>query len=150
MKYILIIATLLISQFTFAQSKVMKNLSEEYPDATTFVIYHSHFTMLNQNDDPDIAALAATIDKIKVLTFDSFSNEAKKKLVNEIKEEGFESLMTIKHNGADIEAYLMEDDGDIEGYFLIVKSEDNTMAIDVAGSPDAKQIGKIIDTVKNH
>lgn len=150
MKLILGIALLFMNHLSIAQSGAMKNLVEEYPDATTFVIYHSHFTMLNQNNDPDIAALAATIDKIKVLTFDNFSSEAKKKLVADIKEEGFESLMTIKHDGADIAAYIMEDDGNIEGYFLIVKSADNTMAIDVMGSPDAKQIGKIIDTVKNH
>lgn len=150
MKYILIITTLLISQFTFAQSKVMKNLAEEYPDATTFVIYHSHFTMLNQNDDPEIAALAASIDKIKVLTFNNFTSADKTKLMEELESSNFESLMTIKHKGADIMAYINEDDGDIEGYFLIVKSEDYTMAIDVIGSPDAKQIGKIIDTVKNH
>ncbi len=150
MKYLLIIAILLISQFVFAQSKAMKNLAEEYQDATTFVIYHSHFTMLNQNDDPEIAALAATIDKIKVLTIDDFTSTAKAKLIAEIESEGFEALMTIKHNGTNIAAYILEDDGDIEGYFLIAKSEDNTMAIDVIGSPDPKQIGKIIDTVKNH
>ena len=150
MKYLLFIAALMVSQFSFAQSKVMKNLVEEYPEATTFVIYHSHFTMLNQNDDPDIAALAASIDKIKVLTLDSFTLEEKKKLVTEIEEEGFEALMTIKHKGSDIAAYIMDDDGDVEGYFLIAKTEDNTMAIDVIGSPDPKQIGKIIDTVKNH
>lgn len=137
------------SASSFAQSDAMKNLVEEFPDATTFVIYHSHFTMINQNNDPDIAALAATIDKIKVLTFDSFSLEAKNNLIADLKSEGFESLMTVKHKGADIIAYILEDDGDIEGYFLIAKSDENTMAIDVIGSPDVKQIGTIIDTIKN-
>ncbi len=150
MRYILIITTLLISQLTFSQSKVMKNFAEEYPDATTFVIYHSQFTMLNQTDDPDIAALAATIDKIKVLTFDTFTSSAKKKLITELEAAGFEALMTVKHKGTNIIAYILEDDNEIEGYFLIAKSEENTMAIDVLGSPDPKQIGKIIDTVKNH
>ena len=150
MRSILVIAIFFISQFSLAQSNSMKNLVEEYPDATTFVIYHSHFTMLNQNDDPEIAALAASIDKIKVLTLADFTPDAKNKLVSEIEEEGFEALMVIKHKGSDIAAYIMEDDGDIEGYFLIAKTEENTMAIDVIGSPDPKQIGKIIDTVKNH
>jgi len=150
MKLFLLIASIFFGQVAYSQSNTMKNLVEEYPDATTFVIYHSHFTMLNQHDDPEIAALAASIDKIKVLTLDNFTPDAKKKLVSEIKEEGFEELMVIKHKGSDIAAYLMEDDGDIEGYFLIAKTENNTMAIDVIGSPDPKQIGKIIDTVKNH
>ena len=148
--YLLQIVLLFGSVSSYGQSNAMKNLVEEYPDATTFVIYHSHFTMLNQNDDPDIAALAATIDKIKVLTFDSFTSTAKKNLIADIESEGFESLMTIKHKGADIMAFIMEDNGDIDGYFLIVKSEENTMAIDVIGSPDVKQIGTIIDTIKNH
>lgn len=144
------IIILLWSAASFAQSKVMKNLADEYPDATTFVIYHSQFTMLNQSDDPDIAALAASIDKIKVLTFDSFTSKAEKKLISELESAGFEALMTIKHKGTNIIAYLLEEDDEIEGYFLIAKSEDNTLAIDVLGSPDAKQIGKIMDMVKNH
>ena len=141
---------LLTSAASYAQSDAMKKLVDTYPEATTFVIYHSHFTMINQNNDPDIAALAATIDKIKVLTLDRFSLEAQKELITDIGKEGYESLMTIKHKEADIMAYILEDDNEIEGYFLIVKSEENTMAIDVIGSPDVKQIGTIIDTIKNH
>lgn len=133
-----------------AQSKAMKNLAEEYPEATSFVIYHSHFTMLNQNDDPDIAALASSIEKIKVLSFDDFTAAAKKKLESDLVDNDFESLMTIKHDKANITAFIMEDEGEIEGYFLIVKTEDNTMVIDVVGSPEVKQISKIIDIVKNH
>ncbi len=150
MKLFLIIASIFISELTYAQSKAMKSLAKEYPDATTFVIYHSQLTMLNQANDPEIAALAASIDKIKVLTLDTFTALARKKTIAEVESEGFESLMTIKHKGTDIAAYILEDDGDIEGYFLLAKSEENTMAIDVIGSPDPKQIGKIIETVKNH
>lgn len=139
-----------MSQFSFAQSKVMQNLAAEYPDATTFMIYHSQFTMLNQSDDPDIAALAASIDKIKVLKLNNFSSLDKKKLIKDLESSGFEALMTIKHKGSDIMAYIIEDDGEIEGYFLLAQSEEGTLAIDVVGSPDAKLIGKIIDTVKNH
>ena len=147
---VLPIILLLASASSYAQSDAMKKLVDRYPDATTFVIYHSHFTMINQNNDPNIAALAATIDKIKVLTLDSFSSEAQKDLIADIGSEGFESLITIKHSEADIIAYILEEDGNIEGYFLIVKSEENTMAVDVIGSPDVKQIGTIIDTIKNH
>ncbi len=142
---------LLITSISFAQSKVMKNLAEEYPDARAFVMYHSSFTMLNQSDDPEIAALAATIDKIKVLTFDSFSSSAKTSLISELESNEFELLMSIKQNGSDVLAYISEDDDDeIEGYFLLVEMDGQTLAIDVLGSPDPKQIGKLIDTVKNH
>jgi len=142
---------IIISTLSFAQSKVMKNLAEEYPDARAFVMYHSSFTMLNQSNDPEIAALAATIDKIKVLTFDSFSSSAKTSLISELESNEFELLMSIKRNGSDVLAYISEDDDDeIEGYFLLVEMNGQTLAIDVLGSPDPKQIGKLIDTVKNH
>ena len=127
----------------------MKNLAEEYPDARAFVMYHSSFTMLNQSDDPEIAALAATIDKIKVLTLGSFSALAKKELLSDLAGHNFELLMSIKRDGADVLAYIKEDDV-IEGYFLLVETDGQTLAIDVLGSPDPKQIGKLIDTVKNH
>ena len=151
MKFLVLpIILLLGSSLLFAQSKVMRTLAEKYPETTTFVIYHSQFTMLNQSDDPEIAALASTIDKIKVLTFDSFGSAAKKELISDLESSGFEALMMIKHKGSNIEAYIFEDEGNIKGYFLIAESDENTMAIDVLGSPDAKQIGKIIDMVKKH
>ncbi len=141
---------ILLSTLSFAQSKVMKNLAEEFPDARAFVMYHSSFTMLNQSDDPEIAALAATIEKIKVLTFDSFSSSAKTNLISELESHEFELLMSIKRDGSDVLAYINEDDNEIEGYFLLVEMDGKTLAIDVLGSPDPKQIGKIIDTVKNY
>jgi len=150
MKKIFIILALFISQFSFAQSKAMQNLAEEYPNAISFVLYHSSLNMLNQGDDPEIAALAATIDKIKVLTIQDFSEIAQKQLITELESSNFEMLMALKHKSLDVLVYIMEEDETIEGYFLIVKSDENTMAIDVVGSPDAKQIGKIIDTVKNY
>ncbi len=139
-----------LSTISFAQSKVMKNLAEEFPDNRAFVMYHSSFTMLNQSDDPEIAALAATIDKIKVLTFDNFSSSAKTSLISELESNEFELLMSIKRDGSDVLAYISEDDDEIEGYFLLVEMDGQTLAIDVLGSPDPKQIGKLIDTVKNH
>ncbi len=128
----------------------MKNLAEEFPDTRAFVMYHSSFTMLNQSDDPEIAALAATIEKIKVLTFNSFSSSEKTSLISDLEANDFDLLMSIKHKGADVVAYINEEDDGIKGYFLIVKFEEKTLAIDVLGSPDPKQIGKIIDTVTNH
>jgi len=150
MKPILLLLAFLLSQHSFAQSKVMKNLAEEFPNARAFVMYHSSFTMLNQSDDPEIAALAATIEKIKVLTFNSFSSSAKTSLISDLEANDFELLMSIKHKDADVIAYINGDYDDIEGYFLIAELEGKTLAIDVLGSPDPKQIGKIIDTVTNH
>lgn len=151
MKLLTLITTLLfVGHLGNAQSKVMKKLAEVYPDATTFMIYHSNLTMLNQADDPELAELAATIDKIKVHTIPNFTKEAKKQLVSDLEAHDFEALMTVKHEGADVLVYINGDDDDIEGYFLLVQSEEGTMAIDVLGSPSAKQIGKIIDTVKNN
>lgn len=138
------------STLSFAQSKVMKNLAEEFPDTRAFVMYHSSFTMLNQSDDPEIAALAATIEKIKVLSFDSFSSSAKTNLISDIESNGFELLMSMEREEADILAYISEDNDEIEGYFLLVEMEGKTLAIDVLGSPDPKQIGKLIDTVKKY
>ncbi len=149
-KYIFTILIILLSLSGYAQSKVMKNLAEKYPDTRAFVMYHSSFTMLNQADDPEIAALAATIDKIKVLTFDSVSKEGKKELFADLKANDFETLMSIKHKEYDVIAYIKEGNNEIEGYFLLLEIENKTLAIDVLGSPHPKQISKIIDTVINH
>lgn len=149
-KYIFTILIILLSLNGYAQSKMMKNLAEKYPDTRAFVMYHSSFTMLNQTDNPEIAALAATIDKIKVLTFDRFSKEDKKELFANLEANDFETLMSIKHKGYDVITYIKEGNNEIEGYFLLLKTAGKTLAVDVLGSPDPKQIGKLIDTVINH
>ncbi len=100
---------ILLSTLSFAQSKVMKNLVEKFPNARAFVMYHSSFTMLNQSNDPEIAALAATIEKIKVLTFDNFSSSAKTSLISELESNNFDMLMSIKRDGSDVLAYINED-----------------------------------------
>ena len=121
MKKIAIILLLVLPGLAQAQSKVMRDLADDFPDAFVLMIYHSSLNMLNIDDDPDFARMIYDIEKIKVLRVDKnedkFTSEALSSLKVTLNDRGFEELMMIKSKDYDIGVYLLEDDGDIEGYF---------------------------------
>ena len=45
--------------------------------------------------------------------------------------------------------YILEDDGDIEGYFLLMNEDENFTAIDVLGSMAVGDISQLVDKIKD-
>jgi Domain of unknown function (DUF4252) len=153
MKTLTFILLLLSTGFAQAQSKVMRQLADDYPDAFALMIYHSSLNMLNIDDDPDFARMIHDIDKIKVLRVDKkeekFTVEKLSAIKSELTDRGFEELMIIKSKDYDIGVYILEDDGDIEGYFLLMDEDENFTAIDVLGSMAVGDISQLVQKIKD-
>jgi hypothetical protein len=153
MKKLAFIILLILPGLVQAQSKVMRDLADDFPDAFVLMIYHSSLNMLNVDDDPDFARMIRDIEKIKVLRVDKdeddFSSEALSSLKNTLNSRGFEELMIIKSKDYDIGVYINEDDGDIEGYFLLMDEDENFTAIDVLGSMAVGDIGQLVEKIKD-
>lgn len=136
-----------------AQSKVMRELADDFPDAFVLMIYHSSLNMLNIDDDPDFARMIRDIEKIKVLRVDkdedNFTSEALVDLKGDLNDRGFEELMVIKSKDYNIGVYILEDDDDIEGYFLLMDEDENFTAIDVLGSMAVGDISQLVDKIKD-
>jgi hypothetical protein len=136
-----------------AQSKVMRDLADDYPDAFVLMIYHSSLNMLNIDDNPDFARMIHDIDRIKVLRIDknedNFTNTSMSSLKETLADRGFEELMIIKSKEYDIGVYIHEDDDEIEGYFLIMNEDENFTAIDVLGSMAVGDIGQLVEKIKD-
>ena len=152
MKKIAIILLLVLPGLAQAQSKVMRDLADDFPDAFVLMIYHSSLNMLNIDDDPDFARMIYDIEKIKVLRVDKnedkFTSEALSSLKVTLNDRGFEELMMIKSKDYDIGVYILEDDGDIEGYFLLMDEDENFTAIDVLGSMAVGDISQLVEKIK--
>lgn len=135
-----------------AQSKVMRSLAEDYPDAFVLMFYHSSLNMLNVNDDPDFARMIKDIEKIKVLRLnkkeDHFNEKALSELKDDLDNRGFEKLMTVKNPDYDIGVYIHEDDDDILGFFLLMDEDEDFMAIDVLGSMPVGDISQLVSKIK--
>ena len=153
MKKLTFILLLIMPALVQAQSKVMRDLADDYPDAFVLMIYHSSLNMLNINDDPDFARMIHDIEKIKVLRVDKeeddFTSEALSSLKGALNDRGFEELMIIKSKDYDIGVYIHEDDDEIEGYFLIMNEDENFTAIDVLGSMAVGDIGQLVEKIKD-
>ena len=153
MKKIAFILLLILPGLVQAQSKVMRDLADDFPDAFVLMIYHSSLNMLNIDDDPDFARMIRDIEKIKVLRVDkdedNFTSEALVDLKGDLNDRGFEELMAIKSKDYNIGVYILEDDDDIEGYFLLMDEDENFTAIDVLGSMAVGDIGQLVDKIKD-
>ena len=136
----------------FAQSKVMRNLADEYPEARALVFYYSSLNMLNIEDDPEFAEMIQDIEKIKVLIIEKeaedFDNTTVASIKSDLGKYAFEELMTLKNKDYDIGVYIKDDDGDIEGFFFIMDEEDSLIAVDLVGSMPVGDVGKLIDKIK--
>ena len=139
--------------FSNAQSKVMRELSDSYPDGFVLMFYHSSLNMLNVDDDPEFARMIHDIEKIKVLRInkdeDNFNSEALSTLKKDLANKGFEDLMIVKSKEYDIGVYLHEDGDDIEGFFLIMDEDETFMAIDVLGSMPIGDISQLVNKIKD-
>ena len=151
MKLIAILVLALLPCYTLAQSKVMRNLSEEFPDGRVFMFYHSSLRMLNVEDDPDFDRMIRDIEKIKVLMIEKEESFESEKVLSEIKDgledEEFEELMAVKSKDYNIGVYILEDD-ESEGFFLLMNEDDNLIAIDLVGSMPIGDIGQLVDKIK--
>lgn len=146
---LLLIITPLLGQ---AQSKAMKNLSDQYPDGRVFMFYHSSLNMLNIEDDPEFSKMIQDIEKIKVLMIESEEQTTKKGIVAELKDdldsEGFEELMTVQSKDYDVGVYILEDDGEVEGFFFVMEEGSNLVAVDLIGSMPINDIGKLMEKIQ--
>lgn len=129
----------------------MRELSDDYPDGFVLMFYHSTLNMLNIDDHPDFARMIEDIDKIKVLRLDKEENHFTESSLAELKsslgDRGFEELMIVKNKDMDIGVYIKEDDGDVEGFFLLMDEEEEFIAIDVLGSMPIGDIGLLVDKI---
>jgi hypothetical protein len=152
MRITTILLLLLMPMLSIAQSKVMRNLSDEYPDAFVLMFYHSSLNMLNIDDDPEFARMISDIEKIKVLRInkeeDNFDSKALGVLKKDLTDRGFEELMIVKSKDYDIGIYILEDDDDIEGFFLLMDEDETFMAIDVLGSMLVGDISQLVNKIK--
>jgi hypothetical protein len=63
----------------YSQSKVMRHLADEFPEARALVFYYSSLNMLNIDDNPEFSEMIRDIEKIKVLIVEKDSANNSKK-----------------------------------------------------------------------
>ncbi len=152
MKKIHFLLLFLIPIHLWAQGPTMKELSEQYDEAKSFMIYHSTLNMLNIEDNEDFARVVHDIDRIKVLIIEKSEHDFTPTNLTEVREalgeRSYEELMTIESKENKIAVFIQEVDEDIEGFFLYLDENDSFTAIDVRGSIQLQDIGLLVDKIQ--
>ncbi|MTI20175.1 DUF4252 domain-containing protein [Fulvivirga sp. RKSG066] len=153
MKKILIITLLLAPAIAFSQSKTTRQLQDKYEDAFGLFFYNNTLNMLNQNDDEDFAELIKDIDKMKFLRIskaeNDIGNDEISELIEDYKDEDFEDLMNMRHEGMNVQVYIQEDDGVTTGLVFLMTDDETLSILDVKGKVPMNQLASLISKVKN-
>jgi hypothetical protein len=133
----IISAVLIVFTFSvsgFSQSKVMKNLSESYDNATTLMFYYSTLKMLIPDDKPELKELIYDVEKIKLLMVDSlYRGEEIGEIRDGLEEEGYDEAMSIRHEDNNIIVYIKEKGGTTSGFFFLMEKDNGLTALDLVG-----------------
>ena len=153
MKKLFILILITLPLLSVAQSKTTKSLQEKYDDAFGLFFYNNTLNMLNQTDDEDFAELIKDIDKMKFLRIDRKTNAIEQSeisaLIADYKDEDFEDLMTMRHEGMNVQVYIQEDDGVTTGLVFVMTDNESLSVLDVKGKVPMNQLANLISKVKS-
>lgn len=109
--------------------------------------------MLNQDNNPEFDALIKDIDKMKFIRVSkkerNITDEDVSRMVEEYRDEDFEDLMTMRHEGMNINVYIQEGKGVTTGLVLLMSDEESFSILDVQGKVPLNQLANLISKVKS-
>ena len=130
-----------------AQSKTTNDLSNKYENAFTLFFYQNTLQMINQADNEEFAALIENIEKMKFLRIGkeahNFTEQDYSQLVSSYQNEAFEELMTMRHEGMDINVFIKEKKGITEGLVVLMEDGESVSVLDIKGSVPLNQIATL-------
>jgi hypothetical protein len=134
--YVLILA-LACAGSVQAQSKTTKALHDTNQDALALYFYKNTLRMINQGNSAEFDELIKDIEKMKFLLISknqSFGNAQFKKLTGDYQKEGYEEIMTSRHEGRNFDVYMKERNGRTEGTVVLVNDSTDLYVLDILGS----------------
>jgi hypothetical protein len=113
----------------------MENLSEKHEDGFVLMFYYSTLKMLIPEDNEKLREVIYGIEKIKLLRV---SELAETKTENEmvksdLREEGYEEAITIRHDGNNMIIYIKEKKGITKGAFFLMEEDSSLTVLDLIG-----------------
>ncbi len=146
----------------FAQSRSVEKFREDNRPSTTLFFYKSTLKMISRidlsslggadvsefNDMPPIGDMIKGIEKVKFFLFEgsddrhSVSLNDFKALQTKIEGEGYESMMSARLEGNNMNIMMKERRGNPQGFVVLITMEDGFSIIDIEGYPDVNNILK--------
>ncbi len=152
MKRFIVFLAVLMPLMASAQSKTTQSFHKDHEDAFVLFFYSNTLKMLNQTDDPEFAEMIKQIEKMKFIRVDKkaddFDSEDYAEMVEDYRDEDFEDLMTMRHEGMNVNAYIQENNGVTTGIVMLMQDDESVSVLDIKGSIPLNKIGSIISKVQ--
>lgn len=163
MKKLLILSLLFSMTLSgFAQSRSVETFRQDNSPSTTLFFYKSTLKMISRidlsmlggadvsefQDMPPIGDMIKGIEKVKFFLFenstdDQFVSDSDfKSLQASIEAEGYESMMSARVEGNNMNIMMKEKRGNPQGFVVLITMEDGYSIIDIEGYPDVSNILK--------
>ena len=150
-KTTLILTLVLFSTLAFGQSKSVEKFRNDNEPTLKLFFYKSTLKMfaniqLKMEELPDFSSVIKNIEKVKFFVFDKekYAMDAPmfSKLEEDILSEGYESMMSARMSGANMNFLMKGTAEKPKGFVVVMRTEEGVSLVDIEGYPDLKQIMK--------
>ena len=136
------------------QSDATQDFSDKFDDSSfELFFYKSTLRMLNMSSTREYYEMVRDIEKAKfinVTKYDSIDYTADyKEYISDLNEEGYEALMTLRHEGNDMNILEKSEDGESEGMVLVVNGPEYLIVLDILGKFDIQNASTLISTIQS-
>ena len=154
MKATLTLLILLTASVCFAQSDATQEFSEKFDESSfELFFYKSTLRMLNMSSTQEYYEMVKDIEKAKFINVSkadsiNYSNDYSD-FINELRNEGYQELMKLRHQGNDMNILEKSDQGKSEGMVIVVNAPDYLIVLDIIGTFDMQNASKLISTIQS-
>jgi hypothetical protein len=135
----------------WGQAKTTQALQSRFESSLSLYFYKNTLRMLNQSENKEFDEMIKDIEKMKFLMVDKSSNQfdAKEygKLKSDYQEEHYESAMTSRYQGKNFDIFIKDKKGSSPGTIVLVNDSSNLFVLDMIGTIDVRQAGKLFSTL---
>jgi hypothetical protein len=134
---------LFCTQIICGQCKSITRFRADHPENTNMFFYSSTLSMLNTENNPDLAGLLKDIEEIRILNYDRQKQHLSKEEITALKKavasEEYNSLMSMNDKGNSISLFSREKRGKTVGFVAVVENPESLTLIDLIGCIDVQK-----------
>jgi len=151
MKIFLLVGLVFTATLSFGQAETTQALQKRYEDSFTLYFYKNTLRMLNQSENKEFDELIKNIEKLKFLMVDKegakFGPAEYKKLKADYGKESYESMVTARYEGKDMDVLIRDKKGETLGTVVLVNDSTNLMVLDIIGTMDISRAGSLFTVI---
>ncbi|BDD11855.1 hypothetical protein FUAX_42870 (plasmid) [Fulvitalea axinellae] len=153
----------MFSTLSYCQSKYFEEIRNEfgkYDGVNTMSVSGNFLGMLSlfgEEQDKEVSEFINSVKSFSFMTVDKELPDLKGKLkiddvVRKLRKDGYDELMTVKSNGnkgGDVDVMIKEAKGHVQGLIFLVRSDRNTVVLEMVCELKRKHLKKIVNSMKS-